>query len=475
MTAETTPAKEPKTGEATGSQQGRGGDLISSMAQIPGLSRPLAPTIATYRQMRSHPTIALARAVVSGPIVSSEWSYDSEDDAPEAWVDFIREQIDPMRRMLVNNHLRAVLDYGYQPYEKVFELRKPQSMAGPSRWMIRRCKPLLHDITSVLINKETGRFEGFKQGDTTVPLEKSLLYSHDGEAGNYYGRPRMENARKAWSNWNDANEAAGRYDNKISGVILVLHYPTGSSLDQNGNKTDNSELAKLVLNKLGGGNAVAVPNEYSAATAARDMGKTEFKSWQLDIIEDSGNRQSGFVERLSYLDKQMMRAFHRPERAALEGTHGTLAEAGAHGDIGLTDGDELHQEIAENINWHLVDQLLVLNFGEDARGAVFIKPAPIVDQLKQIAIKIIENFSAAPDGREDLKLLLELDQIMDLAGLPRSESNMDDLREQDDDKPPTDPTVGVPGDGLDADRQKKMQEEIDARRQARGSGQKARR
>src|SRR5690606_29615227 len=90
-------------------------------------------------------------------------------------------------------------------------------------------------------------------------------------------------------------------------------------------------------------------------------------------------------------------------------------------DLALTDGELIHQDIVRTINWHVVDQLLAINFGEQARGSVYITPAPLQDQKKQLALRLIENWTEQPDGREDLRLWLDFDAILDLTELPKSQ------------------------------------------------------
>ena len=65
--------------------------------------------------------------------------------------------------------------------------------------------------------------------------------SFGGEGSNLYGEPLLENVREAWNEWRKANEVAARYDRKIAGAYLLLHYPSfGQGIDQNGAKWTTS-------------------------------------------------------------------------------------------------------------------------------------------------------------------------------------------------------------------------------------------
>ena len=403
----------PVIGEQTGSQGTSAG--ISTFMQIPGLDATPAGTYQTYRSMLMDPTIALARAVVMSPLVCNTWSVKSTDGTPEDRVSFIEDMIDPMTRHFVRAMLRS-LDYGWAGFEKVFEVSN-------GRWTLKRLKPLLHDITQINIDSN-GKFQGFKQSSTDLPREKALLFTYDREGDNHYGRPRLENIRETWSWWKQANEGAARYDRKIAGVMPVIHYPPGKSIDKSGIERDNYEIGKGVLDSIAAGHGIAVPNRK----AMED--DSDGKEWSIELMEDKGGRQPSFIERLRYLDSLKFRGYLRPERSALEGQFGTKAEAQTHGDLGLLDGEQLQSDLAETINWHVVDQLLVLNFGEDARGSVYFEPNPIQDESRTLAREVIKGMTATPDGREFLRVYLDFEQISEMTTLP----TLPDAPDQSDNK-----------------------------------------
>lgn len=412
-----TTAQKPDTGQLAGPQT----HAVAIGAGVQPFRSVLSerPTYKTYRQMLTDPTIALARMTVTAPILAGSWSYEAADEAADEQVEFIRQNADPRREFLLAAALRS-LDYGWAAFEKVFEVEG-------GRLVLRRIKPLLHDITEVLIDQATGRFAGLLQrGRVVIPLEKSLLFTHNQEADDYYGKPRLENCRASWQSWQQADEAAGRYDRKVAGVIPVVHYPTHPAVirDRDGRERPVHEVALELVNSICAGKGLAVPNEVPLADDRDGVGP-ERRRWIVELLEDKGSRQPGFIERLRYLDSLKMRGYLRPERIALEGQHGTLAEAGEHGDLALTDGDMIHQELVRVINWHLVDQLLELNFGRQARGSVWIAPAPLQDAKLLTARKIIDQWAATPDGREDLRLWLDMDAILDLVALPKSEQVID--------------------------------------------------
>lgn len=409
---------QPSTGEKTKAQ------VISTVGNLFGQA-PLPASFETYRQMRKHPTIALARALSIAPIVAADWSIEKRDkDVPDEWVDFIEEQLFPIREPLVQGALEGGTDFGHQPWEKIFAPTE-DGLIG-----LQKLKPLLHDITEILVDKGTGAFEGFKQKDITVPLENSLLIPFRVEGTAWHGQPLLENARNAWNDWHASNSGARKYDEKVAGSHFVVHYPPGESEDQLGNSFANHILAKRMLDSLEASGSIAIPSDIAAHT--KDLADAE-PAWRIEIIADTGARQASFGERLDYLDAQMARAMLIPERSVLQGQHGTQAEAGEHIDLALTHADLTHRHVTRLTNWHLVDQLLSINYGPAARGAVFLVAAPIRDAKLAFLREVYAAFLGNPAGFLEEFGLIDTEALKSMLGVPIA---TDEEGEDDDLEPP---------------------------------------
>jgi hypothetical protein len=74
---------------------------------------------------------------------------------------------------------------------------------------------------------------------------------------------------------------AARYDRKIAGAYLVLHYPSfGQGIDQNGAKLDNVYLAQRILDKLEAASGVAIGDVPSELAPGQDPNQT---AWRLEV------------------------------------------------------------------------------------------------------------------------------------------------------------------------------------------------
>ena len=380
------------------------------------LKKPKPFTYAIARDMIKNPTIALARSVFSGPIASGEWSVESDEGVDEARLDFIREEIIDRRQDIMSTILRGILDHGWSPFEKVFAVR------SDGRIGLAKLKPLLHDLTTILIEGKTGAFTGFRQEkptrDVDVPLDNSLLVPFQVEGTNWYGQGLLENSYDPWRKWTSSNAGADRYDRKVAGSHWVVHYPKKKqTLDANDKRVSNLDLAKDLLASLEANGCVAIP------TALDDL-----TGWKIELMSDQGGGATNFVPRLEYLDRQMFRGFLMPERTAMEGRFGTKAEAATHIDVAITTMELVDRHITRHINWYLVDQLLALNWGDEARGTVWLSSAPLADIKRELIVELYKKIIDNPQGFMAEIDSIDRDAIKEQLGIPINQDEEDEER-----------------------------------------------
>jgi hypothetical protein len=424
-------------GEKTGTQL-TGTSTIFLFEDVGALSVTLAASYDTYRTIRKDPTIALARTLVAAPVLIGNWMVEADKDTPTERKDLITECIIPMRDHVMETALLfAHVDFGWQAYEKVFAYKD-------GRVILAKLKPLLVDITEIMVSAAHGTFAGLRQSrdELTLSLAKSLLISFRVEGTNWYGEGLLEGVRMTCNKWNDADLSASRYDRKIAGSRLVIKYPKGTS-PLGGVDTLNENIAVAMGKSLEASGIVVCPNILEE--------DGEESGFVLKILEDKGGRQAEFIDRLKYLDSLKARALLLPERAALEGQYGTKAEAAEHADIAITSMELVDRRITRHINWHVVDQLLALNFGESARGSVWLTPTPLVDEalgfLRELYVKVLES----PTGFLEEYGSIDTKQLKEGLGIPIIE---EDKREgEEDDLLEITPTPGEPpGPDLEGSR-----------------------
>lgn len=404
-------------------------ELTGPQVLVEGSDGFLGETTSTswykkVREMRRDPTIALARWLVTAPVLAAKWSYEETDGAPEGAAEHIKNTFEPARLHLLRNAFFGWIDFGWQPFEKVFVVDEITGLLK-----IAKFKPLIQDSTKVLIDEKTGAYIGLKQGDDGQPLktEQTLLLSCDVEGTDWYGQAIAKNAEAAYDAWKVADKAAAKYDQRIAGSHWVVYYPLGTSM-YNGKETDNFEIAKEILAALSASGRVAVPRtvDQLMEDVLNVAGNVKDGGWRIEIMSDTGTSQSAFIERFKYLDTLKVRAFGLPERSVLEGRYGTKAEAGAHADFAITNMELRHEMACQDINWHAVNQVLTQNWGNEAANTVYIQPSPIADKsigfLRNMYIEILKS----PDGFATELLSIDMEAVKETLGVPLAEDLLGD-------------------------------------------------
>ncbi len=424
----------PVVGEQT-RQQGVAQAGIG-LGQLPGFLSPQPGTYGVYRRMSAHPTLALAKSIVTAPILAGSWSFEARrpdgkrrrravigdgvqsdpiDQMLEDRCRFVQRQIEPMRAAFLVEALRA-LEFGWRPFEKVWDVRDGSVI-------LRRLKPLLPDFTFLQVDAN-GNFAGVAQMDVRLPVEKAFIYSYDGEAGNLYGRSRHENARQAWSCWQQVDDRTAQLATKVSAIIPLVHYPLGQSRDASGQLRDNGDLADVILNGLGSGRGVKLPNLFANSEDPRLSADLAGKSsWMVSFLEaaNAAHNLTGLTERQRYYDALMFRAWLRPERVGLESQHGSRADASKHTETGLTDSELVHADICDQFNRGVVDELLTYNFGSGTVGSVYVSPSPLQEAKRALLQKLMQAVWGNAATLGQFLAQTDMDAVFDVLEIPRAD------------------------------------------------------
>lgn len=375
-----------------------------------------AGTYSTYRQMRRNPTVALGRMAIQAPIRAGSWSIEA-NDAPTGAEDLVYRHVVQARDAIMEDCLR-MLDYGWQPFEVVWGVAENARLA-PTRF-----KPLLVDNTEIIIDGDTGHFAGLKQKRVQLDPRYALLFTHDGEAGDLYGRSILENIREsAWWPWEQLMQREGKYATRAAGAIPVVGYVPGRGQDDNGSQYDNHELAYDVLQKLSSGQGIAWPKVFApwaAEQIAQGVDPDKLMAWTIDFLEPKADHFEGFTGAMQHKESLMLRGLLVPERAVTEGSHGTKAEAESHGQIALMFAEEVHRTVVASIQRHVVDPLMAWNYGEQAVGSLKLNADPLTDAKRAVFVSLVDRLASTPLG---LSILggRDLDAVFDAVGIPEAE------------------------------------------------------
>lgn len=380
---------------------------------------PLPVSYDTYRIIRRHPTIALARALSAAPVIAGKWSIDADDDASDEAMSLIRDEVMPKRADIVGPAMYGGIDFGWQGFELVYGNR------NGTRTGLDEAKQLLQDLTTILADAKTGKFAGYKQSPTsgtsvTLRLPYTLHIGFRVEGTQWYGQSLLENARLQYNQWIDANDGAARYDAKLAGSHFYVEYPVGTTPYTDGIATDNIEIAQDILDALESSGNLIIPRQVEAFVAEMNGNMRAENAWKVGVIEDKGGRQPTFVERLKYLDALLVRALLMPERVGLEGQFGTKAEAGEHKDLWFVILEQLHESITRQVNTQVVDRLLHVNFGQASVGTVRLTPGPLADVDKSFLQAVYEKIMSGQMTSLEEFPTIDTDSLKDRLAIPKA-------------------------------------------------------
>lgn len=369
------------------------------------------------RELREDPTIILAKWAVLSPMVHTPWVFEHNvgKKPTKRMLRFVEENLLPLRDFFLAQAVAGSLDFGWQPFELIYK-------TDGNRIYLEQMKALLQEYTTILIYLNTGNFAGFTNraasyfDEIEIEEKYSCNIAFDVEGTDWYGRSIYTALRPICKNWKDVNDAANRYDRKIAGATWVIYYPVGSTTF-NGVSTANDEIARSLLSQLEASGTVAIPDEIQ--DWVDDSIDHEAKGkWRIELISAQSATAQNFIDRQKYLDALKMRAFGLPERAILEGSHGTKAESIVHGDVALSIVDTRHRLICFWLNNYVVPWLMYFNYGEQYRWSVRVKPAPLVDTQFATVKQIYERILSSPEVLREEVRSLDMKSIRDELGIP---------------------------------------------------------
>jgi hypothetical protein len=395
------------------------GTYIVTLSGHYQLFNPLKSSYRSLRTIRNQPTIYLAAEFAIAPIMAANERIEADDDVDSEAVKFIQTQWDSIKDFLKARVLLDCQMFGWSSYEKVFEYKDGYIT-------IKDTKHLLPEITTILINVNTGEVAGIKQPvvglafapSTGLPIElppsRAMLFSWRPSGSQWFGESEIERVRGTYNDFMDANEGAKRYDRFIAGSHWIVHYPRGTSLASDGvTQVDNGQNAQTILNALESSGMVAIPQENIDSMNS----VLNAKGWEIELASDSSPRQPAFIERLKYFDTLFARGMGVPEKAILEGSVGTQSMSTVHANLAIVIMECKHKWLINNVNLQLINELVLLNFGKEMVGKIRLVAAPMIDEKREWLQSVYTKLLDDPNTRMEV----DRNQLMDALDLPKQD------------------------------------------------------
>lgn len=419
---DSSPKKSVNEGEQTDSQDRLGyysggtyGYGPLGLGGYSGYSRAPFGCMETYRWMDCNPTLTLGKGVTVTPCIGAPYSVEANQGVPDKWVTCV-ETAFLKNIMFLARDAFDCLSLQWQPFEVYWE-----NEAG---FIVPRFKSLLQEMTAALVEKETFRVLGLKNDQIELTGPNWYTFAEHPKGGKLWSKSRHESCREdAWWPWMEANKFGGRLDKKATGIVFMVKGPQGGSLLDQNNISVTGQAASLNLaNILQQGISAYSPNALLSIRELKqhpELAKVSAFDVQYFDLGDTAGANKALNEKQRYYDSLMFRAWKRPERSATEGQRGTLAEAEVHGDIGTDDSDLLRSLFAKSLNDGPVNNCLEQNFGPQARGKVYLKPAPIVPARFQVLRMLMEKIASVPALLTKVIEETDMDAVHDVLGVPK--------------------------------------------------------
>jgi hypothetical protein len=431
----------PKTGpQSAGVRPTPNGGIAYGSGQMSGF--PLVPpgNYNTYELMSSNPTLVLVRSIVGAPIRRNTWTWLKKKETPQQWLNFCHDTCNRLRTQYVRDALRS-LEYEMAAFEIIWARANGMTV-------IDRLKVLADYPRTKILTDDGGNITGLENkgynrnwNDSTPTVLKPpnfVLYRNDPTVKFFYGQSRYEGCRVDWSNSTAVSDKLAKYLGKIAGIVLQCHYPDGNGLDASGASRPNFWLAEDLLYNVGEGRSVALPNKFASflsgdsnlvtsANLEKALASAGKSDWVLSAFDPGGTDYSnGFLATLAYYDKRMFRGFGRAERTGLEATSGGIgqSDAGTHSDTGLLDSELIDDDLAIEFSQQAIDAVLVQNYGPNAKGAVWVEPAPLNDTTVQTATALLTAAMTSPVLVNLVAPLLDWNKMIEDASMPLATSVM---------------------------------------------------
>lgn len=430
----------PKAGAITATPTQSGYLTAGSTPYLQGYARAPLGCPATWRLMDCTPTLALAKFLVIGPILTASRAFEAnpgpngtkrktppigdgvQSDPLDQRAEWFCQWMDAKLYELIRQSCDA-LSMGNAPFECVLDVKD-------GRWFVSRFKPLLPEWTQILVYPG-GDFAGLRHGASELLGLRAFNHANDPLCDNWYGRSRHDNVREEWWEKLNAKVKSAELDQKASGRQGYIMGPPGTGRkDAKGNPEDGSDAAKSIALSLANGGTPYMPKFLLGPPDESQLSNPDYvrayaemaklTAFEIETVDwgNTGPHQQAMMGKFGYLDKELLRGWHRPEREALEASSGGIGQSDAadHGDIGIIDCDLVHRAICNSLNAGPIDGLLKENWGDDAAGTVILKPSPIQDATKQQFKAFLQSLMSNPQNSTDLykktdkeKLLVSLD------------------------------------------------------------------
>ncbi len=327
-----------------------------------------------FDQMKMDEQVKSALLFKKHAVLAAGWEVVSPGDQDEEWevTTFVRDVLGALPGGMVRalRSLMLGVDYGYSITEKVYGNDGVGSLVGKvvlSRLL--SAKPHYFDFESDAHGRVLALLQKYvpvQSRDRTLapqqtvggggvielPVDKFIVYTHEQEFENPYGRSDLEAAYRAWWVKDNAYKWLAVMLERYGMPPLFLLY------NQNAYQDAQVEQLKKVVKGIQNATMGVIPR----------ASKDDLEFWSTTL---AGQAKDVFLASLARFDADIAKALLQPSLTGFSGesggssggqTQGSLARSNVHWKAFMYIVEELQNNVATVVNEQLVRQLCDLNF-----------------------------------------------------------------------------------------------------------------
>lgn len=369
-------------------------------------SRNNAPpgNYATYGLMAKHPTIAKAYGIIIHAILAGTRqlkirtkSGDSRPFRPGGPVgegvsvapedkkaQLLYDSFKPHWSYLLSSCGRS-LQYGHSLMQMEWDRRKGATVIS----RFRRWRP--GEVT-LLTDEQTGDFAGFRYNQQDRDTRYAFNCVNQSDLDPLFGFANSENCREEWWEKVKAKIQGAALDIRATSIVPIVKGPAGD---------EGQQGAKNIAAALSRGEPVYMaqyPWDEEDMNPSINPDAAKYTAYDVDTVDlgDTGPAQDAILQKLGYLDVEMLAGWYLAPLQAAESKFGTRAQASVHADANTTYSELVHGSFLEQINAGPVRVHNRTNYGEDEVDRYFWEPDPLADPQQSFLQDYVKALATNP-------------------------------------------------------------------------------
>lgn len=396
--------------------------IYGGPGSFPGFDEAPQLSLPIIWQMRRYAVIVLAFAITTAPILASPQTIEIVGDKEDALSIKMKDAAAEDGLLdLIQCGLAASMEclhFGYWLQELIWDRKNGRTVPIELR-------TVLPGECTIYCDKYR-QFAGYQINTTNLDgyrdARYALLSVNNPHIHPLFGEPRNAYCREEWWRIRQSESTADRTERKASGIQFGLGVPSGASFtDANGKAIFPIDMAQTLVNSATQGNCFVYPltpfnkDDIKRNPALADIPAVKVQQFDWGNI---GPALLAHLARIDKLDMKVMQAWRRPTREAMEGSSGTKAEAGVHGQIGVTDSELVAADRMRECSKQIIDRWAVTNWGPDAIGRLRVVQSPLSDPQQEFLQQVAQQMLSGPSADPEMKSQVAPRKLLERVEMP---------------------------------------------------------